>query len=83
VDSSASAVQPKSHATDTGFDKDEQQLLEIYREYGPAQTRHDRAFFERLETDEFMLFLGAEHLSREQDIRQMEKSPPIASMTAM
>jgi len=75
VDSSASAVQPKSHATDTGFDEDEQLLLEIYREYGPAQTRHDRAFFERLETDDFILFSGAEHLSREQDIRQMEKSP--------
>jgi hypothetical protein len=53
---------------------DEQHLIDIYREYGPAQTRHDRAFFERVEDDNFVLFLGDVNLSREQDIRMMENS---------
>lgn len=51
---------------------DEQKLLEIYREYGPAQTRHDRAFFERVEADNFILFQAGRNLTREEDIRLME-----------
>ena len=38
------------------------------------QTRHDRAFFEQVETEDFNLVLGDSHLSREQDIRWMESS---------
>ena len=53
---------------------DEQHLIDIYREYGPAQTRHDRAFFERVEADNFVLFWGDVNLTREQDIRMMENS---------
>src|SRR5690242_2783588 len=44
-------------------DSDTSQLAELYHEYGPAQTRHDRAFFERLETEDFVLFLGEQHIS--------------------
>ena len=51
------------------------QLVELYREYGPAQARHDRAFFERVETEDFILFLGEQHISREDDIRWMENLP--------
>jgi hypothetical protein len=56
-------------------ESDRLQLLEFYHEYGPAQTRHDRAFFERVETEDFILFLGEHHLSREDDIRWMENLP--------
>lgn len=51
---------------------DESKLLEIYREYGPAKTRHDRAFFEQVESENFMLFLRDRNLTREQNIREME-----------
>jgi len=54
---------------------DEMRLRELYREYGPAQTRHDRAFFEEVEATDFVLFLGEHHLSREDDIQWMESSP--------
>ncbi len=49
------------------------QIRDIYREYGPAQTRHDRAFFERVETEDFTLTVGNRKLSREEDIRWMEE----------
>lgn len=51
---------------------DEKQLLQIYNEYGPAQTNHDRAFFERVESDRFVLFRDDRNLTREEDIREME-----------
>ncbi|HYK20833.1 MAG TPA: nuclear transport factor 2 family protein [Pyrinomonadaceae bacterium] len=54
---------------------EEQILAGLYHEYGPAQTRHDRAFFERVETEDFILFLGEQHISREDDIRWMENLP--------
>jgi Domain of unknown function (DUF4440) len=52
--------------------EDEAQIREIYREYGPAQTRHDRRFFERVETEDFTLTVGDMKLSREEDIKWME-----------
>jgi hypothetical protein len=55
---------------------DEPGLTEIFREYGAAQTRHDRAFFERVETDDFMLFTAdGETLTRSEDIQAMNSSP--------
>jgi Domain of unknown function (DUF4440) len=59
----------------SNIDLNEWQLRQIYRQYGPAQTRHDRAFFEQVETEDFVLFLGGRHLSREDDIRWMESLP--------
>ena len=53
----------------------EQTLREIYRQYGPATTNHDRAFFERVESDRFILFDEDRNLTREQDIREMESWP--------
>jgi len=55
--------------------EDEIQIREIYREYGPAQTRHDREFFERIETEDFTLTVGGMKLSREEDIKWMEEQP--------
>ena len=55
--------------------EDEAQIREIYREYGPAQTRHDRNFFERIETEDFTLTVDSMKLSREEDIRWMEQQP--------
>jgi len=55
--------------------EDEAQIREIYRAYGPAQTRHDRQFFERIETEDFTLTVGNLKLSREEDIRWMEEQP--------
>lgn len=54
---------------------DEQKLLQIYREYGPAKTRHDRAFFERVESENFILFLRDRNMTREKNIRWMESWP--------
>lgn len=53
--------------------EDETQIMEIYREYGPAQTRHDRQFFERIETEDFTLTVGSLKMSREEDIKWMEE----------
>lgn len=55
--------------------EDEAQIREIYREYGPAQTRHDRDFFERIETEDFTLTVGNLKMSREEDIKWMESEP--------
>lgn len=57
------------------FSEDQAQIMEIYSQYGPAQTRHDRAFFERVEAENFMLFSRHERLTREQDIQWMESQP--------
>lgn len=57
------------------FDSDHAQIAAIYNEYGAAQTRHDRAFFERVEAENFTLFVGTERLTREQDIQWMEGQP--------
>jgi hypothetical protein len=55
--------------------EDEAQIHDIYREYGPAQTRHDREFFERIETEDFTLTVGNVKMSREEDIKWMESEP--------
>jgi hypothetical protein len=54
---------------------DDAQIRKIYREYGPAQTRHDREFFERIETEDFTLTVGDRKMSREEDIQSMESAP--------
>jgi hypothetical protein len=60
---------------ESNINEEEQVLREIYREYGPAQTRHDRAFFKRIETEDFRLFYNNTSISREEDIRWMESMP--------
>jgi hypothetical protein len=52
--------------------QDEAQIREIYRQYGPAQTRRDRQFFERIETEDFTLTVDNMKMSREEDIKWME-----------
>ena len=54
---------------------DDAEIRQIYREYGPAQTRHDREFFERIETEDFTLTVGNLKMSREEDIKWMESEP--------
>ena len=54
---------------------DDAQIRKIYREYGPAQTRHDREFFERIETEDFTLTVGDLKMSRDEDIKWMESQP--------
>jgi len=51
------------------------ELLEIFRNYGPAQTRHDSAFFERVEANEFILFQDGQAYTRTQDIQMMNRLP--------
>ena len=58
--------------TDFVLSEDESQIHDIYREYGPAQTRHDREFFERIETEDFTLTVGNIKMSRAEDIKWME-----------
>jgi len=51
-------------------------LLEIYRDYASAQTRHDRTFFERVEADSFILvFPDGRTLSRTEDIQLLNSFP--------
>jgi len=57
------------------FSSDQAEIAAIYSEYGDAQTRRDRAFFERVEADNFMLFVGSRRLTREEDIQWMESQP--------
>ncbi len=57
------------------FFDDQAQIAAIYNEYGAAQTRHDRAFFERVEAENFMLFVGSARLTREEDIQWLERQP--------
>ncbi len=54
---------------------DEPELLDIYNKYAAAQTRHDRAFFERVEADDFRLFAEDRSYSRSEDIELMNSSP--------
>lgn len=61
--------------TRLSLSEDEAQIRDIYREYGPAQTRHDREFFERIETEDFTLTVGNVKMSREEDIKWMESEP--------
>ena len=61
--------------TDFTLSEDEAQIRDIYRDYGPAQTRKDREFFERVETDDFMLIVGNLKMSRDEDIKWMESEP--------
>jgi len=52
------------------------ELLAIFSEYAAAETRHDQAFFERVETDDFILSVGeGETLTRTEDIKSMNNSP--------
>jgi len=59
----------------TNSNEDRAQIAEIYSEYGAAQTRHDRAFFQRVEDENFMLFVRGQRLTREEDIQWMERQP--------
>ena len=59
--------------SEVALTEDEMQIRDIYRQYGPAQTRRDRAFFERIETEDFTLTVGNLKMSREEDIRWMEE----------
>jgi hypothetical protein len=59
--------------TPSEYSADEDQIRNLYREYGPAQTQHDREFFERVETEDFTLTVGSLKMSREEDIRWMEE----------
>lgn len=75
ADAAIDAVRLEVAESNTAFLEDENRLREIYREYGPAQMRHDREFFERIETDDFRLFFNNTSISREEDIRWMEENP--------
>ena len=66
-------VQPQ--LTTLELTEDEAQIRQVYREYGPAQTRHDRSFFERIETEDFTLTVGDLKMSRKEDIKWMEDQP--------
>jgi len=57
------------------FSEDQDRIAAIYSEYGEAQSRHDRAFFERVEAENFVLFSGDRRLTREEDIQWMESQP--------
>jgi len=62
--------------TDPKISTAEPGLLEIYRDYAAAQTNHDLAFFERVEADDFILFVRqGKSLSRTEDIQWLNGLP--------
>jgi hypothetical protein len=55
----------------------ERELVEIERQYDIAQTNHDAAFFEKLETDNFILtYPDGSTLTRAEDIALMKSCDP-------
>ena len=54
---------------------EEEMIRRLYREYGPAQTRQDRAFFEKVETKDFTLYTDGKAITREENIRWMKAQP--------
>jgi hypothetical protein len=54
---------------------EEEMIRRMYREYGPAQTRQDRAFFEKVETKDFILYTDGKAITREENIRWMKAQP--------
>ena len=55
----------------------ERELLEIQRQYDVAQTNHDAAFFERIETDNFVLtYPDGSTITRAEDIALMKTWDP-------
>ena len=55
----------------------ERELVEIERQYDIAQTKHDVVFFEKLETDNFILtYPDGSTLTRAQDIAFLESCDP-------
>lgn len=71
----SSSLGPMSVEPLIDFSSDQAQIREFYGEYGAAQTRHDRAFFERVEDENFILFVGDKRLTREEDIQWLERQP--------
>ena len=69
-----SVQSPPSNSNQT-ISSDDPELLDIYNQYAAAQTNHDRAFFERVETDDFRLFTDDRSYSRTEDIDLMNNSP--------
>jgi ketosteroid isomerase-like protein len=55
--------------------KTEPGLVEIYRDYASAQTKHDIAFFERVEGDDFILFSRGKAFSRAEAIQWLKSLP--------
>jgi hypothetical protein len=51
-------------------------LVDIYGDYAAAQTRHDQAFFERVEAEDFRLFTSWGSFSRSEDIEMMKSDSP-------
>src|ERR1700674_4801920 len=62
------------HISSSAF---QQELVEIEHQHDIAQTNQDAAFFERLETDNFILtFADGSTLTRSQDIALMKSWDP-------
>lgn len=76
ADMPAQTLQRPVSESDPTFSTAEPGLLEIYRDYASAQTNHDLAFFERVEADDFILFLpDGKTLSRTEDIQLLNSLP--------
>jgi hypothetical protein len=59
--------------TDASEANAEKELLELYQQYAIAQTNHDVGFFERVEAENFVLFLrDGRRLSRTEDIQLLQ-----------
>ena len=64
-------------ADDEPVSSDQEELLKVYHEYAAAQTRHDVAFFEQTEAEEFILFQPyGKNLSRSEDIELLKTLAP-------
>ena len=63
----------RAFVTSTASGSDEQEILEIMRQYGAAQTEHDASFFERIESDSYTVTtLSGETLTKAEVIAMMK-----------
>lgn len=68
-------VEKRAVAEPIPMSGEEETIRRLYREYGPAQTRQDRAFFEKVETKDFILYTDGKAITREENIRWMKAQP--------
>ena len=62
---------------------DQQELLKLYDDFAEAQTKHDAAFFEQNEAEDFILFESyGRRLSRAEDIELLRTLDPATNYTS-
>lgn len=70
------SFEPGVGTAQPGLATAEAELLDIYRDYGEAQTNHDIEFFKNVEAEDYVLFSDGKTMSRNETIEWLKTSPP-------